>query len=72
MKDLIVIGSGAMGLAAAYQASKKGLKVLVLESENSPGGMAAHFDFNGISLEKFYHFICKSDYTTFNLLKEIG
>ena len=51
MKDLIVIGSGAMGLAAAYEASKHGKKVVVIESSNIPGGMAAHFNFSEISLE---------------------
>jgi len=72
MKDLIVIGSGAMGLAAAYEASKQGKKVTVIESSNIPGGMAAHFNFSEISLERFYHFICKTDIDTFDLLEELG
>lgn len=72
MKDLIVIGSGAMGLAAAFHASKKGKKVIVLEGQGTPGGMAAHFEFSNISLEKYYHFICSTDYDTFALLDELG
>ena len=71
MKDLIVIGSGAMGLAAAFHASKNGKKGVVLESTNIPGGMAAHFNFSDISLERFYHFICTPDYDTFELLEEL-
>ena len=69
---LVVIGAGAMGLAAAYHASKAGHQVAVLEAGPEPGGMAAHFDFDGLSIERFYHFICKADEPTFELLDELG
>src|SRR3954449_13196751 len=72
MTRLIVIGSGAMGLAAAYHALKAGHEVQVLEAAPEPGGMAAHFDFDGLSIERFYHFVCKSDAATFALLDELG
>jgi protoporphyrinogen oxidase len=72
MARLIVIGSGAMGLAAAYHASKAGHSVGVLEAAADPGGMAAHFDFDGLSIERFYHFVCKADRPTFALLNELG
>jgi len=70
--DLIVIGAGAMGLAAAYEAAKAGKKVALLEADNVAGGMAAHFDFDGLSLERYYHFICKTDFDSFKLFKELG
>ena len=70
--DLIVIGSGAMGLAAAYEAAKAGQRVLVLEADSVPGGMAAHFDLGDLSIERYYHFICKTDADTFGLLEELG
>lgn len=72
MARLIVIGAGAMGLAAAYHAAKAGHQVEVLEAGPEPGGMAAHFDFDGVSIERFYHFVCKTDEPTFKLLDEIG
>jgi protoporphyrinogen oxidase len=72
MAKLVVIGAGAMGLAAAYHALKAGHEVDVVEASNIPGGMAAHFDFGGISLERFYHFVCKTDYPTFELMAELG
>ena len=72
MTRLIVIGSGAMGLAAAYHALKAGHEVQVLEAAPEPGGMAAHFDFDGLSIERFYHFVCKTDYATFELMEELG
>jgi protoporphyrinogen oxidase len=72
MAKLVVIGAGAMGLTAAYHALKAGHDVDVVEASNIPGGMAAHFDFGGVSLERFYHFVCKTDYPTFELMAELG
>ena len=61
-----------MGLAAAYRAAKNGHEVDLIEAAPEPGGMAGHFDFDGVSIERFYHFICKTDYPTFELLDELG
>ena len=72
MKRIIVIGSGPMGLAAAYHACKKHHTVDILEAAPEVGGMAAHFDFDGLSIERFYHFVCKSDQHTFDLMAELG
>jgi protoporphyrinogen oxidase len=72
MSRVVVIGAGAMGLAAAYRAAVNGHSVEVYESAPEPGGMAGHFDFHGVSLERFYHFVCKTDAPTFALLEELG
>lgn len=72
MARVVVIGAGAMGLAAAFRAARNGHEVTVLEAAPEPGGMAGHFDLAGVSLERFYHFVCKSDEPTFALLKELG
>ncbi len=69
---LVVIGAGPMGLATAYQALKQGYDVDVIEADDRPGGMAAHFDFGGLSIERFYHFCCLSDTDTMELLAELG
>jgi len=61
-----------MGLAAAWQAVRDGHQVDLVEAAPEPGGMAAHFDFAGDSVERFYHFICRTDYPTFDLLRELG
>lgn len=61
-----------MGLVAAYQALYDGHQVSVLEAAPEPGGMSTHFDFGGVSLERFYHFICRSDQPTLDLLQELG
>jgi len=72
MSQVVVVGAGAMGLAAAYHAAKAGHAVDVIEAGPEPGGMAAHFDFDGLSIERFYHFVCKSDRATFELMNELG
>lgn len=72
MSRVAVVGAGAMGLAAAYHLAKAGHDVDVYEAGATAGGMAAHFDFDGLSIERYYHFICKSDAPTFALLEELG
>ena len=61
-KRIAIIGAGAMGLSAAYYAIKKGYGVSIFEVDRIPGGMAAHFDLDGMSIERFYHFIFGSKY----------
>jgi protoporphyrinogen oxidase len=70
-KKIAVIGAGAMGLAVAYHLLEAGHEVAVYESGSIPGGMAAHFDFDGLSIERFYHFVCKSDHALFELMDEL-
>ena len=72
MTDLAVIGAGAMGLAAAHHALRAGHDVTVYEADAVAGGMAAHFDFDGVSIERFYHFVCKADAPLFALMDELG
>lgn len=72
MSRIVVLGAGPMGLAAAQRAISLGHQVDLIESDSKVGGMAAHFDFSGISIERFYHFVCKSDLPTFALMAELG
>lgn len=41
--DLVVIGSGPAGEAAAMQATKKGLRVAIVEDQTSLGGNCTHW-----------------------------
>lgn len=72
MARVVVIGAGAMGLAAGFRAARNGHEVTVLEAAPEAGGMAGQFDLGGVSLERFYHFVCKTDEPTFALLDELG
>lgn len=72
MSRLAIIGAGAMGLAAAHHAAKRGHQVTVFDTDTVPGGMAAHLDLGGLSIERYYHFVCKTDQPTFDLLAELG
>ena len=52
--DCVIVGAGFTGLAAAYQLSKEGLQVAVVEKDPHLGGLAGVFSFsNGAELEKF-------------------
>jgi protoporphyrinogen oxidase len=72
MAKVVIIGAGIMGLAAAYEAQRRGHDVTVIEAAPQAGGMAAHFQLGSISIERFYHFVCKTDAPTFALLAELG
>ena len=72
MNKIAVIGAGPMGLAVAYELSKQGRQVDLYEYDDRLGGMSAHFDFNGLSIERYYHFVCHHDDPLFELLAELG
>ena len=52
----------------AYHAAKLEHHVTVIEAAPELGGMAAHFDFGGLSTERYYHLVCKADQAIFDLL----
>ena len=47
--DVLIIGSGPSGLAAAYSLQKKGYSVLIVENESQSGGTGIKGSWNGIS-----------------------
>lgn len=72
MARIVVLGAGAMGLAAAHRALTLGATVTLLDAAPEPGGMMAHTDLAGLSIERYYHFVCKADRPTFALMDELG
>jgi protoporphyrinogen oxidase len=53
--DLVVLGSGPAGLAAAWRAARRGLSVAVLERAGQPGGTAASFEVDGVRVDHGSH-----------------
>ncbi|WP_242893211.1 NAD(P)/FAD-dependent oxidoreductase [Stenotrophomonas maltophilia] len=72
MKNYAIIGAGPMGLMAAVKLLDQGHSVTIYERDDRIGGMSANFDFDGLSIERYYHFICKTDYPLFALLERYG
>ena len=71
-KKVGVIGAGIMGLTCGYELLKRGFEVTIFEKDNRVGGMSASFNFDGLEIERYYHFVCRADETLFDLLKEFG
>ena len=67
-----IIGAGPMGLVCALELLKRGESVDIFENDDRIGGMSASFDFDGLAIERFYHFIVKTDAPLFTLLDELG
>lgn len=66
-----VIGSGPMGLMVAMDLLAAGHDVNIYEKADRIGGMTATFNFSGQEIERYYHFICKTDYPLFELLDRL-
>ncbi|MGH8934519.1 MAG: protoporphyrinogen/coproporphyrinogen oxidase, partial [Egibacteraceae bacterium] len=55
MTDLVVLGAGPAGLAAAYYAARAGRRVVVLERSAVPGGIAGSFEVGGVRVDHGSH-----------------
>ena len=56
--DVIVVGAGNGGLAAAAKTAREGYKTLVLEKHNLPGGCATSFRRGRFEFEPSLHELC--------------
>jgi len=68
----VILGAGPMGLMVAMELLKQGKSVDIYERDDRIGGMSAMFDFDGLEIERYYHFICKTDFPLFDLLADLG
>jgi len=67
-----VIGGGFAGLAAAWELTRRGVPVTVLEADDEVGGLAGSFEVGGTRLEKFYHHWFTNDRHVEELVRELG
>lgn len=70
-KKFAIVGAGPMGLMAAMRLLEQGHSVDIYERDDRIGGMSASFDFDGLKIERYYHFVCKTDYPLFDLLSNL-
>jgi len=66
-----IIGAGIAGLSTALALRKAGHEVDLFQREADLGGLIATFDFDGIDIEHFYHFLCTTDIGYFRLCQEL-
>jgi protoporphyrinogen oxidase len=71
--DVAIVGAGFTGLTAGYVLARQGKKVLIVEADDTPGGLAGTFEFDdGVKVEKFYHHWFNNDVYVPELVKELG
>ena len=51
MKPIMVVGAGVAGLTIARQLAENGIKVLILEREKRPGGLARSFSYGDFTFD---------------------
>lgn len=69
---VVVLGAGLAGLAASYDLARQGYRVTLLEAAPDFGGLASSVQIEGQFVERFYHFICRSDRHLIELARELG
>jgi protoporphyrinogen oxidase len=67
-----IVGGGILGLTAAYRLAQKGVRVSLFERSPDLGGLVGSFDFNGRSVDRFYHVILPTDDRVRGLAEELG
>lgn len=71
-KRVVIIGGGLSGLAASYDLVRAGCHVTLLEAAPNFGGLASSLELEGMPIERFYHFICRSDSHLLQFVDELG
>jgi protoporphyrinogen oxidase len=70
--SVAVVGGGISGLVAAYWLAKAGARVTIYEASDQLGGLGTFFQYQNVSLERFYHCMLPSDRHLLGVLHELG
>ncbi len=71
-RSIGIIGGGILGLTLAYRFARDGHRVTLYERDESVGGLLRSVVVDGISMDRFYHVILKSDRHWIGLINELG
>lgn len=55
MNKTIILGAGISGLGAAYACKQKGIQPLILEKDDTFGGLCGCFTIDGFTFDRFVH-----------------
>ena len=71
-RHIAVIGGGFSGLSACYDLLKSGQRATLLEATPYLGGLASSIELEGQFIERYYHFICRTDIDLIDFIEELG
>lgn len=69
---IAVLGGGISGLTCALRLAEQGKTVTLIEGTDQLGGLGSFFEYEGRTLEKFYHCLLPSDGPLLTLLESLG
>ncbi|HVQ21731.1 MAG TPA: FAD-dependent oxidoreductase, partial [Candidatus Saccharimonadia bacterium] len=70
--EVVIIGAGMAGLAAADELVRRGRSVRIIEAGPAAGGLARAIRVGGEPIEAYYHHIFPQDVETHALLERLG
>jgi len=70
-REIGIIGGGVMGLTLAYYLSQEGHRVSLFERGGKLGGLAGSLNFDGCTIDKYYHSILSGDRHLLQLIHEL-
>lgn len=56
MNKIIILGAGISGLGAAYSCKQRSRKSIIIEKDNTYGGLCGNFTIQGYRFDRFVHF----------------
>ncbi|PNR91815.1 hypothetical protein HWHPT5561_06615 [Petrotoga sp. HWH.PT.55.6.1] len=69
-KKVVILGAGISGLSTGYHLKLKGIDSLILERNESYGGLCDNFTIDGFRFDKFVHFSFTKNKYVMNLFKQ--